>query len=357
MGLFNHLTQGFDTIECAYYLNRCNESSFDFETLAVQKESLSRSKVRKPRPIKLGSEEFLLASHGTGSGYPFLLENEVFTVQLGEFNKPNFFVKFRSIALWHHGALALHERFLNWAKSIGMQPYQPERLSRVDFAFDYFLPEIDFDEDSFISQARKDNQHRKNGKIQTFKFGTDQVVLRVYNKTDEIEEVSHKTWLYKLWGTDHDVWRIEWQVRKQMLRHMDIMTFKCLEEMQGDLLRELVKNHTTLRVKSNDSNRSRWPMHRLWQDLIERVNAMQGLGMVRALDEKALLEERLRRMGISVYGYVKRVAAINALYTGSDKSYMDEAFAHLQNIITEIHDPLTWQQDINRLANEMRLGE
>jgi len=29
----------------------------------------------------------------------------------------------------------------------------------------------------------------------------------------------------------------------------------------------------------------------------------------------------------------------------------------LQNIITEIHDPLTWQQDINRLANEMRLGE
>ena len=36
---------------------------------------------------------------------------------------------------------------------------------------------------------------------------------------------------------------------------------------------------------------------------------------------------------------------------------MDEAFTHLQNIITEIHDPLSWQQDVDRRAKEMRLGE
>ena len=74
-------------------------------------------------------------------------------IQFGEFNQPNFFVKFRSIALWHFGALALHHRFIEWAKSIGMMPYLPERLSRVDYAFDYYLPEIDFDEDSFVSVA------------------------------------------------------------------------------------------------------------------------------------------------------------------------------------------------------------
>ena len=357
MSSFNFLISGFDTIECAYYLIPTDKYQLDFVSLAVQKENLVRAKNSKQQAIKLGSEEFLLASHGTNSGYPFVIENEVFVIQFGEFNKPNFYVKFRSIALWHHGVLALHERFLAWAASVGMIQSQPERLSRVDYAFDYHLPELDFDEDSFLSQAAKDNQHRKNGKIQTLKFGTDKVVLRIYNKTDEINEVSHKTWLFDLWGIDHDVWRIEWQVRKDFLRQLGISSFTSLAERQGDLLRVLVKDHTTLRIKSNDSNRSRWAMHPLWLDLTERVDQMDGLGVIKELDEKALLEERFTRIAISVYGYVKRVAAIDALYTGNEKSYMDEAFQHLFNRVSELHDPLTWQQDVNRRAKEMRLGE
>lgn len=354
---FNFLISGFDTIECAYYLTRMDGDSLDFQMLAVEKDLLARSKSKSGTALKLGSEEFLLASHGTSSGYPFLMENDAFIVQCGEFNRPNFFVKFRSIALWHQGLEALHERFLNWAASVGLMPSQPERLSRVDFAFDYHLPEMDFDEDSFVSQATKDNQHRKHGRIQTLKFGSDQVVLRVYNKSDEINEVSHKTWLFELWGMDQDIWRIEWQVRKTLLRYLGIQSIASLCERQGDLLRLLVKDHTTLRIKSTDSNRSRWPLHPLWQDLTDRVNQMEGLGIVRELDEKALLDERLTRIAISVYGYIKRVAAIDALYVGNDKTYMDEAFTHLQNKIFEIHDPLTWQQDVDRRIREMRFGE
>lgn len=353
---FKSLISGFDTIESAYYLIPTETFSLDYEGLSVKKESLVRAK-SKHQAIKLGSEEFLLASHGTKSGYPFLIENEAFSIQFGEFNKPNFFVKFRSIVLWHQGLMTLHRRFLAWASSIGMMPYQPERISRADYAFDYHLQAMDFDEDSFISQATKDNQHRLNGKIQTLKFGTENVVLRIYNKTDEINEVSHKTWLFDLWGMDQDVWRIEWQVRKDYLRQLGITTFGSLEERQGDLLRRLCKDHTSLRTKTNDSNRSRWPLHPLWKDVINQTNQMDGLGVIKELDEKALLEERLTRIAISVYGYVKRVAAIDALYTGNDKSYMDEAFQHLFNRVTELHDPLTWQQDVNRRAREMRLGE
>lgn len=60
---------GHDTIECAYYLKPIEEGcSLDFETLEVQKEELRRAKSKKPKPIRLGCEEFMLASHGTGSG-------------------------------------------------------------------------------------------------------------------------------------------------------------------------------------------------------------------------------------------------------------------------------------------------
>ena len=172
----------------------------DYGQLAAEKEALRSAKIRRPKALRLGSEEFLLLPNGTKSGYPFLMENDSFSVQFGEFNKPNYFVSYRSFALWQYGAERLHQRFLAWADSVGLTPYQPERLSRVDFTFDYQLNPLDFDEDNFVSSATKDNQHRKNRKVQTFRLGEGDVVLRVYNKVDEIREQSAKTWFFDLWG-------------------------------------------------------------------------------------------------------------------------------------------------------------
>ena len=68
------LISGFDTIECAYYLIATDDYKLDFIELAAQKESMVRAKVTKPKPIQIGSEEFLIASHGTSSGYPFVCQ-------------------------------------------------------------------------------------------------------------------------------------------------------------------------------------------------------------------------------------------------------------------------------------------
>lgn len=351
------LLSGHDTIECAYFLTPDEVCLLDYGWFAAEKEALSRSKSRKPNHIKLGTEEFMLAGHGTKSGYPFLIENEAFSIQFGEFNNPSFFVAFRSIALWHFGAQKLHERFLLWAASLGLRPYRTESLSRVDFAFDYHVPEIDFDEDSFVSSFVKDNQHRRNRKVQTFRLGTGELVLRVYNKCDEIEESSSKTWLYKMWDRDTDVWRIEWQVRKDWLRRIGIRTFEDLERRQGDLLRVLVMDHTKLCIKSDDTNRSRWPLHPLWQDLNDQVAQIPGLGVIRELDMAALLEERMMRMTISVYGYMKRIAAIRTMQGKTETLSLDQATKHLEAQLVRVHDSLTWPGDVERRVTEMRLGE
>ena len=351
------LLSGHDTIECAYYLAPESGCLLDYEHLAAEKEALRQSKSRKPKVIKLGCEEFLLAGHGTQSGYPFLIENADFSIQFGEFNQPNFFVTFRSMALWHQSAQGLHDRFLAWAKSVGLYASLPERLSRVDFSFDYHLPTIDFDEDSFVSNFAKDNQHRKHGKVQTFRFGEGDLALRVYNKCDEIQQSSAKTWFYDLWGMDKEVWRIEWQARKEWLRRVGIRTFEDLKERQGDLLRLLVNDHTTLRIKTEDSNRSRWPLHPLWQDLQEKVEQMAGLGVVRELDMPGLLDERQMRIAISVYGYLKRIAAIQCLQGGLSMMSHRHSMSHLGIMLNQIHDQLTWETDVERRITEMRLGE
>ena len=56
---FRLLLHGHDTIECAYYLAAEGARLLDFERLAVEKEEMHLSKSRKPKALKLGSEEFL----------------------------------------------------------------------------------------------------------------------------------------------------------------------------------------------------------------------------------------------------------------------------------------------------------
>lgn len=353
----HRLLSGHDTLECAYYLAPGPDCLMDYGKLTAEKEALRSAKVRRPKALRLGSEEFLLLPNGTKSGYPLLMENDSFSLQFGEFNKPNYFVTYRSFALWQYGAERLHQRFLAWANSVGLTPYQPERLSRVDFTFDYQLDPLDFDEDNFVSAATKDNQHRKNRKVQTFRLGEGDVVLRVYNKVDEIREQSAKTWFFDLWGVEEHVWRIEWQIRKDWLRPFGIRTLADLFERQGDLLRVLVSDHTTLRCKTDDSNRSRWPLHPMWADLQSHVATLPGLGIVREFDPVALLEERETRMAISIYGYLKRIGAIQGIKRHTPEIGFEEAFTVLRKKLDRLHDDLTWENDVRRRYDEMRLGQ
>jgi hypothetical protein len=206
---FELLLHGIDTVQCAYYLTQERAGEWDFGKLLQTREDLRAQGNRDGAQLLLGGVPFVLFSHGTGSGYPFLLACEDFKVECGEFNTPSFFVTFRSQALWRESAPFLHEKFLRWAAAVGFVPYRPERLSRVDFAFDYDLPVIDFDEDCFLTRMHKDSQHRENGRVQTFTFGQGDIVLRVYDKVAEIEQQSAKAWFFLLWERDQDVWRIE----------------------------------------------------------------------------------------------------------------------------------------------------
>ncbi len=318
---------GIDTIECAYYLRIQGKCEIDFQRLTAMREDLRLAKVREPALIELGGIEFLLHPYGSQSGYPLVINNRDFHIQFGEFNDPSFFVRFSSEALWREGAFGLHGRFLAWAESVGLAPVKDEGLSRVDWAHDYYLPEIDFDGDSFVSLSSKDGLWREDREYQTFQFGVGDVVLRVYDKVAEIAQVSHKGWFFDLWGCAEKVWRIEWQARKSLLRRFGIRTFVDLEERQGDALRYLATEHDTLRIPNADENRSRWPLHPLWIDLQERIKAMPGLGIYREIEASAAIDERLTRIAISMYGYLKRVGAIYRIKPGKDFVSREQAAA------------------------------
>lgn len=350
------LLSGQDTAECAYYLVSGHNCSINYGWLSFEKENLRQSNTRDPKVITLGNTDFFLHPYGSSSGYPFVVENSEFLILFGEFNTPSFFVKFKCLALWQYSIKQLHEKFLAWADSAGLVSHHEESLSRVDFSFDYQINNIDFNEDHFVSFSKKDARFRQNKKVQTFQFGKSDVVLRVYDKIAEIKESSNKHWFYELWGIDNNVWRIEWQIRKPVLKRFGIHTINDLIDQQGDLLRYLSNEHETLRTPTNDKNNSRWPLHPLWQDLQALIETMEHTGIYREVDQRTLLEEKKTRIAISVYGYLKRLAAIECVKNNKPMINFDDGMKKLFNKLSKVHEPVSWRADIEQRIQQIRLG-
>jgi hypothetical protein len=172
---FRRLLTGLDTVQVAYYLTRELGAAFSFESLTLEKERLRANKGREGVVVQIGSVPFLLQTYGSKSGFPLVLDHADFTIECGEFNNPSFYVTYRSKALWHQGAAALHQGFLAWVESVGLRALRPEGLSRVDFTFDYELPLVDFDGDSVVSLSAKDATYRGDRKTQTMQYGKGDV--------------------------------------------------------------------------------------------------------------------------------------------------------------------------------------
>lgn len=350
------LISGLDTVHAAYYLRPGYGAAFSYEALLQEKERLRSDRMRDGKAVAIGDWTFALQPYGSGSGYPLVLKNAEYTIECGENNTPGFFVAFRSEALWQRGARAMHERLLTWAESVGLVPVKAESLSRVDFAFDYFLPTVDFTDENVVSLSAKDSRHRQDRKIQTMSFGRGDVLLRIYNKVDEIAQQSDKVWFFDLWGETENIWRIEWQIRKDMLRRFGLRTFADLFAGQGDLLRYLASEHDTLRVPTDDSNRSRWPLHPLWSDLLRQIEALDSQGVYRDIDPQAALNERLLRMAISVYGYLKRIAAITGMQHAEDFVSLATAQERLEQLVYRVHNAGSWKLDVQTKREQMELG-
>ena len=350
------LVSGLDTIQAAYYLRPDFQGAFDFEPLMVAKERLRANNSRKGELLCIGGESFLLQGYGSKSGYPLVLDHIDFSIQCGEFNNPSFFVTYRSKALWEKGAKVLHDFFVQWAEATGLLVIRPETLSRVDFAFDYEIAAADFDSDSVVSLSAKDAQYRGDRKVQTIQYGKGDVVLRVYNKVVEIEEQSGKIWLFQLWGTEKDVWRIEWQVRKEVLKRFSVRTFEDLFSGYGDVLRYLATEHDTMRIPNEDTNRSRWPIHPLWTDLIAQINSLPCQGVYREIDDEAAVRVQLARLGVVLYGYSKRVAALVALRDRHEKVMFGEAMYELKRMLESAYEPINWDVDVaaKRIQTQFR---
>ena len=146
-------------------------------------------------------------------------------------------------------------------------------------------------------------------------------------------------------------------MRKPLLRSVGIRTFADLQDHQGRLLRFLAEHHDTLRTRTEDSNRSRWPLHPLWVDLQHRIVEWHTLETKQVEGKELVLDERLIRLTISIYGYLKRMAAVSCVKQGQPMMSEEEAYGLLGDRLRRMFDPLSWKADVRKRMKAIELGE
>ena len=349
------LIHGLDSLYVCYNFE-LSTSKIDFSELEYRKQ-LARDREEDRAIIDIGGERFQVRAVGQYP-YRFVLVNRDFSFALAERMHPSLKVQFYSEALWRDGAQALHERVMAWATALGVTTFNGEQVIRADWAFDFELKAIDFTEDHFVTRARKNSKWREGQSVQTFSFGTGDIVLRVYDKVAEIENASNKSWFYDLWGQKENVWRVEFQIRSERLKVAAIRTLVDLEDQQGDLLTQLALEHTTLRRPSGDSNRARWPLHPLWQSLGAAIATMPLMGLCRAYDKRNPLEYRYRKQAQSLYGYLKGLGALMHL-TNPQKPApsFDEMLKELPKALRHFHTDSLWKSEVDRRIRMHEVGQ
>ena len=350
------LLKGIDSLYVGYSPNfACSE--LRFEDLEREKAWLLDDPSRRRRLIQLG-DLMLAMSPSRAYPYRYVLRNRDLTMKLAPKMYPGCYVEFSSEALWREGAEALHHKISRWMALINASQIRPATISRIDVSFDYHWPNADLRQDHFTSRAKKDSLWRKDNKAETFSFGTSNIVIRIYNKSAEIEQQSQKTWFYDLWGVKDHVWRIEFQLRKNILKDSGIQIMSQIKGPLRALIFKIAENHTTLRIPNADSNRSRWPLHPLWIDLLKQIENMDSSLGPRPFNGASALEYRRDKSLSSIAGNLKALAAIESMLTNGCKPLSIEETLELLEEYTkaEIHD-VNWEEGVKDRIEKYEVGQ
>jgi len=318
-------------------------------------------------PVMLRGQRFSVNPKG-GKGYEYVLVNDDVTIQLAEVAKwgavyPEIHVTWRSAYLWSNGWRAAFIRVRDWV--YGWAAVSCEKVSRADLCVDLKsdLPEVNIRGGEVVTRAQNMTEfymerHFKGLDETGYSFGRGDLKCRVYDKVAEIEH-SNKTWFHALWrkqgwNGQSPVTRVEFQARRGFLKSMQIDTVQDLEMQLGDLWKYF-SGWVSLRYKTNDSNRRRWPVQFFWQIV---CNAVPFFGVITGISRIAQRKPRMDSLCRLGRGVMVSIAALVQTAPGVGDGWDTEsgvlgALGFIQDRVREWLLEDSFRQDVNRRAGRL----
>ncbi len=307
----NIYLSGVDTFVIGYYLQQFKLNQADWEYLNAAKEA-AKAPVFTSSGYQFNFKgiEFVISPAGKRP-YSYILVNDDFSVKIAKKVSgdkfPEIFIEMRSQFLWRFGYEYAVKFIRDWLET--WCEISRDVVNRGDLTIDLLgYPVININ--MVISRARTGTQYCKfipiqDGEIYYYAsvetgrtFGKSPLIMRIYDKTLEIND-SHKEWFYDLWeqnGWDRvsQVARVEMEMQRGFLKTFNVTTFESFKEKIGDIFRFLTEDWFTLRVPSQDTNRSRWPVTPFWSEVqgaLDLFGKTYGLkrGRIKEVKKEVLL--------------------------------------------------------------------
>jgi hypothetical protein len=269
-----------------------------------------------PFDFPVTEQAFLLKPHGL-RGYSYWLASPDFELLLGRSER------FPAALVQLHAAY-LHSLGPEWAIDLAVQLLRLDVftappdvvVSRVDLYADSQGWQLELlDLSRFVCRGRsrrafveRQQAFASGRRLTGFMFGRDALVARVYDKTEEIRRRGG-SWLTDLWGEradDRAVWRVELQLRRDVLAEFNLRS--VLDVLAGvqDLWHYGTESWLTLRLPTDDRRERRWPIDPLWRE----VQAVRIAPAVSGVVRKRLIQMTEERLVQGLQGYLTSWAAL-----------------------------------------------
>ena len=255
---------GVDTLEATFtgQLDPLFEEELKHRKLSAQQRN-------EVNDMLLCGEQLHLLPKGQGP-WPYVVRNDDLIIRLGTAEHvPAMWVRLLAEGLASRGVEALWGKVREIARELGLFY---SNCTRMDVALDFQGDWFTFEEMLNVAcRATFRPVYPNTVTPETYQFGKGELVVRIYNKSREIE-VNHHDWWKAVWRLlpDYDtaspIYRVEVQSRGPLLRELGFTTVEELIEGLPDVFAHGLQ-WCSLRVPGEDTNKARWPEDPRWTTL------------------------------------------------------------------------------------------
>jgi hypothetical protein len=328
------LHTGIDSLYLSYRGSLHPSMERELERLKLLAQSTDQTE-QSNAVLHLGNHHFYIKPTGQRR-YAFVLVDNWFHIQIAASTAkslPMAHVQISSEVITVGGLHNVLPELDNLISLIGEFQFDPTS-SRADICVD-FTTEVDFariQRRAWVSRSNAFTLRFDGSTLTGYVFGEGgDLSCRLYNKTKEIEK-SKKTYCHPIWSSngwngEQTIWRLEFQIRRPVLKQLTIQSVTDLQENLAGLWEYCTEQWLKLTIPSDsDTTQSRWPLHLLWK----RLQAVQWNHGNEPFE--SLTRVRKTRLPHDEYLYKNGLAAITSFMAMHNiDSFDDAAKQYLQN--------------------------
>lgn len=353
------VSSGIDTLYIGYDVN------VNKEILSLLEEKKAEAKEKEGKfegvQVNLGDSVFTMRPVGVAR-YAYVLKNTDLSLWISSKNGmpyPNVYVCFRSLFLSSSSAEAAVD-FVRTLLEENLGLITSEKVSRVDMCADFSGVSLTLEDmTKFVTSAgRRDIHVVKKDQVSGFSFGNGSIVARVYDKTLEIKK-HKKDYMYELWdGVEkgETVWRVEFQLRREMLNECSVESFDSFADKSGSIWKYLTEDWLSMREFDNENTTRRTPTE-FWEN-VQGVSSFKGKvsGKVRETRRKASITHLIKMIKgciTSIGGILsleKSLVTLERLLGWIIRKVKEELAQSEDEVFVEVKSRLEFAREINRKA-------